>query len=42
MENAIQQDQALAKGVNVLKGEVVHSAVAQAHGLKSSPLGQVI
>ncbi len=41
-KNAIQQDQALAKGVNVLNGEIVHSAVAQAHGLKSFPLGQVI
>ena len=41
-KNAIQQDPALAKGVNVLEGEVVYSAVAQAHGLKSSPLDQVI
>jgi len=41
-KNAIQRDQALAKGVNVLNGEVVHSAVAQAHGLKSSLLSQVI
>jgi alanine dehydrogenase len=41
-KNAIQQDPALAKGVNVLQGEVVYSAVAQAHGLKSSPLDQVM
>jgi alanine dehydrogenase len=41
-KNAIQQDPALAKGINVLQGEVVYSAVAQAHGLKSSSLDQVI
>jgi alanine dehydrogenase len=41
-KNAIQQDPALAKGVNVLQGEVVYSAVAQAHGLKSSSLDRVI
>jgi alanine dehydrogenase len=41
-KGAIQEDPALAKGINVLHGEVVYSAVAQAHRLKNSPLDQVI
>jgi alanine dehydrogenase len=41
-KDAIQQDPALAKGVNVLNGEVVYAAVAQAHGLKKSSSDQVI
>jgi alanine dehydrogenase len=39
---AILDDPGLAKGVNVLSGEVVYSAVAQAHRLTYSPLDQAI
>ena len=38
----IREDSALAKGVNVLNGKVVYSAVAQAHGLEESILDQAI
>jgi len=41
-KDALRQDPALAKGVNVLNGEVVYAAVAQAHGLKKSSFDQVI
>jgi alanine dehydrogenase len=41
-KDAIRHDPALAKGVNVLHGGVVYSAVAQAHGLKKSSLDQEI
>lgn len=41
-KNAIREDSALAKGVNVLNEKVVYSAVAQAHGLENSPLDRVI
>ncbi len=40
-KNAVQEDPALAKGINVLNGKVVYSAVAQAHGLEAYPLGKV-
>jgi alanine dehydrogenase len=41
-QDAIREDSALAKGVNVLNGKVVYSAVAQAHGLQDSILDQVL
>ncbi len=39
-QNAIREDSALAKGVNVVNGKVVYSAVARAHGLQHSMLEQ--
>ncbi|HSR13196.1 MAG TPA: alanine dehydrogenase [Thermodesulfobacteriota bacterium] len=39
---AVREDPALAKGVNVLDGMVVHPGVAQAHGIEASPLDQAI
>ncbi len=39
---AIREDSALAKGVNILDGKVVYSAVAQAHGLGFHPLEEVL
>jgi alanine dehydrogenase len=41
-QDAIREDSALAKGVNVLNGKVVYSAVAQAHGLQNSTLDQAL
>jgi alanine dehydrogenase len=41
-KDAVRHDPALAKGINVLNGEVVYSAVAQAHGLNYSSLEQII
>jgi len=41
-KDAVRHDPALAKGINVLNGEVVYSAVAQAHGLNYSSLEQNI
>jgi alanine dehydrogenase len=38
---AIAQDPALARGVNVLDGSLTYEAVAQAHGLDYTPLGNV-
>lgn len=39
---AIQDDPAIAQGVNVLNGKVVHTAVARAHGLEACPLDQIL
>ncbi len=39
---AVVEDPVLAKGINVLDGKVVYSAVGQAHGLESSSLNQLI
>jgi alanine dehydrogenase len=39
-QDAIREDSALAKGVNVLNGEVVYSAVARAHGLQKDTFTQ--
>ncbi len=39
---AIAEDGALAKGVNVVGGKVTYEAVAQAHGLPYTPLGDAI
>lgn len=41
-KKAVVEDTALAKGINVLDGKVVYSAVGQAHGLESSLLSQII
>jgi alanine dehydrogenase len=39
---AIRQDPALARGVNVLAGRVTYEAVAEAHGLEFTPLDDVL
>jgi len=39
---AIREDSTLAKGVNILDGKIVYSAVAQAHGLEFHPLEEVL
>ena len=41
-QKAIREDSALAKGVNVLNGKVVYSAVAQAHGLEKDTFNQAL
>jgi alanine dehydrogenase len=41
-KDAALDDPALAKGINVLDGNVVYSAVAQAHGLESSLLDEIL
>ncbi len=38
LREAIAQNQALARGVNVLDGRVTYEAVAEAHGLEYTPL----
>ncbi len=38
---AVDQDPALAKGVNVVRGTLVYEAVAEAHGLPSRPLAEM-
>ena len=42
LEAAVKADPALAKGVNVYKGQVVYEPVAEAHGLESVELGSLI
>ena len=39
---AVAADPALAKGVNVIDGKVTYEAVADAHGLDYTPLGDVL
>jgi alanine dehydrogenase len=39
---AVTRDRALARGVNVLGGRVTYQAVAEAHGLDFSPLGELL
>ena len=39
---AIAEDAALAKGVNVVGGQITYEAVAQAHGLSYTPLADAI
>jgi alanine dehydrogenase len=39
---AVKSDKALAKGVNVYKGQVTYEAVAQAHKLEYVPLGKLL
>jgi alanine dehydrogenase len=42
LETAVREDAALAKGVNVYKGRVVYEPVAEAHGLESTPLDDLL
>ena len=42
LAKAVGRDQALARGVNVLGGRVIYEAVAEAHGLDHSPLGDLL
>jgi alanine dehydrogenase len=41
-KKAVQEDPALAKGVNILDGKITYEAVAQAHGLEFVPLQKII
>ena len=41
LPRAIADDPALAKGVNTLGGKLTYAAVAEAHGLEYTPLGDV-
>ena len=38
LRQAVADDPALAKGVNVLGGKITYAAVAEAHGLPYTPL----
>jgi alanine dehydrogenase len=42
LEEAVRLDPALAKGVNVYKGQVVYEPVAEAHGMPSVPLDSLL
>jgi alanine dehydrogenase len=42
LEQAIADDPALAKGVNVIHGKLTYEAVAEAHGLDYTPLADVV
>jgi alanine dehydrogenase len=42
LEDAIRSDPALAKGVNVYKGSIVYGPVAEAHGLESVDLRDLL
>ncbi len=42
LAGAVARDPALAGGVNVLRGKVTYQAVAEAHGLDYTPLGDVL
>jgi alanine dehydrogenase len=42
LREAIARDRSLARGVNVLEGKVTYEAVAEAHNLEYSPLGDVL
>ena len=42
LEDAVRSDPALAPGVNVYLGEVTNTGVAEAHGLRSTPLAEVL
>jgi len=39
---AVAEDQALARGVNVLYGKITYEAVAEAHGLAYTPLHDLL
>jgi alanine dehydrogenase len=41
-KQAVSEDRALAKGLNVLGGKIVYSAIGQAHNLDSFPMDKVI
>ena len=42
LAEAVAQDKALARGVNVLDGQITYEAVAEAHGLEYTPLEDVL
>jgi alanine dehydrogenase len=42
VREAISDDPALAKGVNVFAGKIVYEAVAEAHGMPYTPLADVL
>jgi len=42
LKDAVREDPALARGVNVFGGSVTNQAVAQAHDLETVPLSSVI
>ena len=42
LEDAVRSDPALALGVNVHLGEVTNPGVAEAHGMRSTPLAEVL
>jgi alanine dehydrogenase len=42
LEDAVRSDPALALGVNVYLGEVTNPGVAEAHGMRSTPLAEVL
>ncbi|MCI0635727.1 MAG: alanine dehydrogenase [Actinobacteria bacterium] len=42
LEDAVRSDPALALGVNVFLGEVTNPGVAEAHGMRSTPLAEVL
>ncbi|HJU48037.1 MAG TPA: alanine dehydrogenase [Gaiellaceae bacterium] len=42
LARALAEDPALARGVNVIGGKVTYRAVAEAHGLEYTPLGDVV
>jgi alanine dehydrogenase len=41
-ETAVRRDSALALGVNLVRGDVVNAAVADAHGLPSAELSTAL
>jgi alanine dehydrogenase len=42
LEGAVAADRALALGVNTYKGQITYPAVAEAFGLPSRPLGELV
>ena len=42
LHEAVRRDAALAQGVNTARGQVVYAPVAQAHGLPTAPLSEVL
>ena len=42
LAGAIERDQALAAGINVIEGKITYEAVAEAHGLRYTPLSSVL
>ena len=42
LAGAVAHDPALAKGVNVIGGKVTYAAVAEAHGMPYTPLGDAL
>lgn len=42
LEEAVRDDRALARGVNVYRGHVTNAGVAEAHGLEATPLASLV